>query len=90
MATSRSSRKRIRQNRRRNLYNRTIKSAVKTVLKRLVTAIESKDAEKAKREFLAATQQLDRAAGKKLLHPNKVARTKSRLAARLKALAAAK
>ena len=88
MATSRSSRKRIRQNLRRNLYNRTVKSSVKTGIKRFMTALESKDVDAAKKEFVAVVTRLDRAGTKRILHPNTVARRKSQMAIKLNALLA--
>ena len=89
MATSRSSRKRIRQNRRRNLYNRGVKSSVKTGIKRFLEAVEAKNVETAKKEFVAAVAELDRAGTKRILHPNTVSRRKSALALKLNALSAA-
>ena len=89
MATSRSSRKRIRQSQTRNLRNREIKSAVKTGIKRFMTAVEAKDVEAAKKEFAAAVTGLDRAGTKRILHPNTVARRKSSMASKLNGLVSA-
>ena len=89
MATSRSSRKRIRQNRKRNLYNRTMKSGVKTGIKRFLTAVQAKDIDAAKKEFSAVVASLDRAGTKRILHPNTVARRKSGMATKLNSLLAA-
>lgn len=86
MATSRSSRKRIRQNQRRNLYNRTVKSTVKSGIKSFMTALEAKDVETAKKAFTTAVIKLDRAGTKRILHPNTVARRKSAMATKLNAL----
>lgn len=89
MAASRSARKRIRQNRRRNLYNRMIKSTIKTYLKRFKAAVAAKNIEQAKQEFVEAVRRLDRAGTKRILHPNAVARRKSKLAQELNKLVAA-
>ncbi len=90
MATSRSSRKRIRQNRRHNLHNRAIRSAVKSGIKRFEEAVAKKDVEAARKLFASAVTRLDRAGTKNIIPPNTVARRKSQMACRLNALAVAK
>lgn len=70
--------KRMRQNAKRNLYNRAMKSAVQTALKKAQKAI-SGDATKAQAEVRAAISQLDKAVSKGVLHRNTVARRKSAL-----------
>ena len=58
----------------------------RTSLKKVIAAIEQGDKEVAQAAFVAATPILDRMATKGLIHKNKAARHKSRLAAQIKAL----
>ena len=51
-------------------------------------AIEAKDLEKAKSAYVAAVPVIDRMADKGIIDKNKAARHKSRLSAKIKALAA--
>jgi small subunit ribosomal protein S20 len=59
----------------------------RTSLKKVLSAITSGDKEAAQAAYTAATPLLDRMATKGLIHKNKAARHKSRLAAQIKALA---
>lgn len=81
--------KRARQNETRRLHNRAIRSAIRTQVKKVLTAVEQKDANAARTAFQAACSTLDKAAKGGVLHRNAAARNKSRLAARVQALAAA-
>lgn len=62
---------------------------VRTYLKKVDVAIEAGNAEAAKAAYDAAVPILDRVADKGIFHKNKAARHKSRLNAKIKALAAA-
>jgi small subunit ribosomal protein S20 len=86
MAHTASARKRNRQNKKRNLRNRSVKHAIKTYIARVLSAVEAKDFSNASREFQIASKRLDKAAARRIVHPNTAARTKSRLATRLAAL----
>ncbi len=86
MAHTSSALKRHRQSEKRNLRNRISKAMVKTLLKRTLAAIEAGDIEKAKTEFRLATQQLDKAAKNRTIHPNEASRRKSRLARKIAAI----
>lgn len=80
MAHSRSAKKRVRQNRERRLRNRHHRSRLRTAVKRLRAAVASGD-EQASRDQLPRTLALlDRMAGRRVIHKNAAARTKSRLA----------
>lgn len=79
MPNSPSAAKRLRQNKTRQLANKAIKSAMRTQVKKVVTAANAGDIETAEKEFRAAAKSLDRAGAKKIIHPNKAGRTKSRL-----------
>nr|BBH93739.1 30S ribosomal protein S20 [Thermogemmatispora argillosa] len=77
MPNTKSAEKRLRQERKRRLYNRSVKSSVKTAIKKARLAIASGlDAEAAVRNAIST---LDRAVKKGVLHPNNAARRKSRL-----------
>lgn len=75
--------KRHRQALKRQERNKAIKSRIRTQIKKVLEAIEKKDKEGARREYLQAVRLLDKAAGKGIIHANKAARHKSRLASRL-------
>ncbi|MBP1889506.1 small subunit ribosomal protein S20 [Clostridium moniliforme] len=87
MANIKSAKKRIKVTETKTLKNRMIKSALKTAIKKFEMAIEANNAEEAKALFVKATKSLDMAASKGVLHKNMVARKKSRLAAKLNAMA---
>ena len=89
MANTPQSRKRARQNTKRRNHNASLRSMVRTYIKKVVAAIESKDAEAAKAAYAEAVPVIDRIADKGIIHKNKAARHKSRLNAQIKALAAA-
>ena len=85
MPNTPSAKKRQRTNEERRIRNRAVKSAVKTQIKKLTTAVAAGDVAASDAEFRVTAQKLDKAAGKGVLHRNAVARTKSRLSKRLKA-----
>jgi len=60
---------------------------VRTYIKRVVAAIGTGDAEKARQAYAAALPVIDRMADKGIIHKNKAARHKSRLNQQIKALA---
>ena len=83
MPNNPSAAKRMRQEQKRRLHNRSIKSLVKTQITKARQAIDNEaDAEAAVR---AAVSELDRAAKKGVIHPNNAARRKSRLMKQLNA-----
>jgi small subunit ribosomal protein S20 len=84
LANTRSARKRIRQNEKRRLRNRAVRSAVRSSVKNAREALGGKSAESttAVREAIRA---LDRAVTQGIIHRNTAARRKSALARRLNA-----
>ncbi|MCX2979384.1 30S ribosomal protein S20 [Halieaceae bacterium IMCC14734] len=88
MANSPQAKKRARQGEKRRNHNASLRSLVRTVIKKVVAAIESGDAEAAGAAYAAAVPVIDRMADKGILHKNKAARHKSRLNAQVKALSA--
>ena len=79
MPTNKSTKKRLRQNAKKREINKGVKSEIKTLKKKVLSATASgggEGLEKAMKECFSA---LDKAAGKNILHKRKVARDKSRL-----------
>jgi len=79
MPTTRNATKALRQNRKRRLQNRTLRSLLRTKIKKFRIAAEGDDPEAAEAAYRLAVKGLDQAAAKSLIHRNKAARTKSRL-----------
>jgi small subunit ribosomal protein S20 len=79
MPNSNSAKKRLRQNETRRMQNRIVKSAMKTQLRKVRDAVKAGDLDKAEEEYRYAAKRLDRAGARNIIHPNKAARTKSRL-----------
>ncbi len=78
--------KRMRQEQKRRLHNRSVKSIVKTQITKARQAIASNaSAETAEEAVRAAVSELDRAAKKGVIHRNNAARRKSRLMKQLNA-----
>ena len=75
-----------RQNAKRQLQNKTIKSKVKTTIKKVEKAINKGQVEEAKKLFLEAMSELDKAATKKIIHKNNTSRKKSILNRKLNKL----
>ena len=76
MPNIKSAKKRVRTSRDANIRNRTVRSELRTAVKRVRTAEDTASAES---EYRKAQVLLDRAATNRILHPNAVARIKSRL-----------
>ncbi len=89
MANTPSARKRIRQTEKRTARNAARKSRMRTFVKKVEAAIAGGDKEKAAAALRAAQPELQRAAGKGVVHANTVGRKLSRLSARIKAIAPA-
>jgi small subunit ribosomal protein S20 len=66
-----------------------VKRELKTRVRKVVDAVDAGKSEDAQGALRVAAQKLDRAAAHKIIHRNAAARTKSRLAARIKTLKAA-
>jgi small subunit ribosomal protein S20 len=88
VANSPQARKRARQAEKRRSHNASLRSLVRTNIKRVVAAIQTGDAEQARTAYTKAVPVIDRMADKGIIHKNKAARHKSRLNAQIKALAA--
>ena len=77
MANNKSTKKEILRNQTRSLRNRKVVSRIKTLAK---NAAASADIESLKKNGAALASAMDKAAKSGIVHPNKVARAKSRLA----------
>lgn len=79
MANIKSALKRIRQNEKRRDRNRAVRSEMRNAVKRVQRAIEAGEIEKAEELLPEAIRVIDVTARKNVVHPNKAARSKSRL-----------
>lgn len=79
MPNSASASKRLRQDKVRAERNKSLKTAMKTKIKKIRKSIEAGDIEAAEAAFPVAAKSLDKAAAKNVIHKNKAARKKSRL-----------
>lgn len=86
MPTTKSAKKRLRQNLAARARNRSRRSAVRTQIKKVRSAIQAGNVEAAETEFRAVQKKLDQAGASRLIHPNAAARLKSRLSEKIKAL----
>lgn len=84
-----SGRKRTRQNVKLNAANTALRTRFRTVIKNVQKAVAAGDKAKAAELFKTAQPVIDSVADKGLFHKNKAARHKSRLSAKVKALATA-
>ncbi len=89
MANHVSSLKRARQTVTRTEVNRANRSRVRSALRAMREALTAGDAKAAQVQYRATASALDRAVQKSVMHKNTASRYKSRLNARLKALATA-
>ncbi|MCI5899645.1 MAG: 30S ribosomal protein S20 [Lachnospiraceae bacterium] len=80
MANIKSAKKRILVNRTKAEHNKSIRSAVKTSIKKVEAAVAKNDKEAAVNALGAATATISKAASKGVYHKNNAARKVSRLA----------
>lgn len=88
MANIKSQIKRNRQNEKRRLRNKSVKSSLKTAIRKFNEASESGDAAKATELMRDASRKLDKAVSKGVIHQNQAANRKSAIAKRLQSLSA--
>ena len=79
MAHSKQSKKRIRQNERARLRNKSTSTAMRTCCKRVLKAIEDGDKKAALEMLPLAIRRVDKAAKANVIHDNTAARKKSRM-----------
>jgi small subunit ribosomal protein S20 len=87
MANTASARKRARQSEAQRQHNASLRSELRTAVKNVRKAIEAGDKSTAQGVLQSATGTIDRIADKNIIHKNKAARHKSRLAAAVKGMA---
>lgn len=87
MANIKSAKKRILVTQTRTARNRAIKSEVKTMVKKVYTAIDSKDQEAAKAALRDAISTMDKSTSKGVYHKNTTSRKISRLQKAVNAMA---
>ena len=88
MANIKSQIKRNRQNEKARLRNKSVKSSLKTVIRKFHEASAAGDVETANTLLRDASRQLDKAASKGVIHKNQAANRKSAIAKRVGALSA--
>lgn len=86
MPNIKSAIKRVKTTEKRRFHNATLKSDLRTAVKKADLAILNNDKEAVKDLLLTATKKLDKAASKGIIHKNKAARQKSRLMKKANAL----
>ncbi|HZY83560.1 MAG TPA: 30S ribosomal protein S20 [Gemmataceae bacterium] len=79
MPHTRSAKKNLRKTEKRRLANRAVKRTIKTQIKRFLDASDG-PVEELRKEYNLTAKKLDKAAAKKVIHPNLAARKKSQLA----------
>lgn len=87
MANSAQARKRARQSLKNRAHNVSLRTAFRTAVKKVLKAVEAGDKAAAQAVYRESTKVLDRIADKGVFHKNKAARHKSRLSAKIKAMA---
>jgi len=86
MPHSKSAKKRLRQSIKRNLYNKSVKSALSSRKKKFRAALATGDAELAATEFRRTVSAYKKAVARGVIHRNVASRTESRLAQKLNTL----
>ena len=83
MPQTKSAKKEVRASRKKQLHNKSMRSLTKTSISKAEKLIFSGELEPGREAVAAATSALDKAAGKRVIHPNNAARRKSRLVKKL-------
>jgi len=86
MPNSKSAKKRLRQNVTRRDRNRSVKSDLRTQLRKVKAAVAAGDVAAAEAGYVLVAKKLDRAGGSNIMHANTASRTKSRLQKAIKAV----
>ena len=89
MPHTRSAKKNLRKSEKRRLHNRAVKKDIKTQIKSFLAAVDG-PVDQLQKEFNLTAKKLDKAAAKRIVHPNLAARKKAQLARRLHAKKASK
>ena len=86
MANTASARKAARQAEQRRQHNTSLRSELKTAVKKVRSAIDAGNKQAAQAAFTDSQSVIDAMAAKAIIHRNKSARTKSRLVAAIKSM----
>jgi len=86
MPNTPSAKKRLRQSVMRRAKNRSTKTALRTLTRKIRESIAAKDIAKSEADFGTLVKKIDRASSKKVIHANTAARTKSRLSKAIKSI----
>jgi small subunit ribosomal protein S20 len=86
MANTAQARKRARQGERTRQHNASLKSQLRSAIRKVRKAIAAGDKAAATRELRAQQSVIDRVADKKIVHKNTAARNKTRLAQAIRAM----
>lgn len=87
MANTAQAKKRAKQAEKSRVRNAGQRSNLRTFIKKVIAAVKEGDKEKAQAAFKIAVPIIDSAVTKGLIHKNKASRGKSRLNAKVKAIA---
>lgn len=87
MANSAQARKRARQSEKQRMHNASLRSTLRTAIKKVIKAIEVGDKSAAQAVYQESVSVIDRIADKEIIHKNKASRHKSRLSAAIKSMA---
>jgi small subunit ribosomal protein S20 len=87
MANIASARKRARQSEKQRQHNASLRSELRSAIRNVRKAIEAGDKKSARTVLQRAAGIIDSIADKRIIHKNAAARHKSRLSARVKAMA---
>ncbi|MCA9319596.1 MAG: 30S ribosomal protein S20 [Planctomycetes bacterium] len=86
MAHSKQAQKRVRQNEVARLHNKSLRSSMRTAIRRVHEAIEAKDGVAAKEALSLAMKRIEKCAKSNVVHANNASRKKSGLARKVAAL----
>ena len=88
MANTKQAKKRVRQAEKHRQQNASMRSMLRTYIKKVLAAIASGNQETALKSLQEATPIIDRMVNKGIIHKNKAARHKSRLTGHVRKMAA--
>jgi small subunit ribosomal protein S20 len=88
MPHTKSAKKSLRKSEKRRLHNRATMKTLKKQIKSLLEVVKTGTVEEARAEYNKTAKKLDKAAAKRVIHPNLAARKKSQLQRKVNAKAA--
>lgn len=80
MPHTRSAKKNLRKSEKRRTHNRAAKKEIKTEIKKFEETADAGNLEQLRKAFAMTSKKLDKAAARRVVHPNLAARKKSQLA----------